>query len=229
MKIFGLEKLSMVDYPGHLCCTVFTGGCNFRCPFCQNSDLVNMQHLQEVFADDFFEFLDKRKKILDSVCISGGEPTLYNDLPSFIRKIKSLGFLVKLDTNGTNFDMLKFLIENKLVDYVAMDIKNSQSLYPKTAGIKNCDIDNILKSVELLKKNFVDYEFRTTILKGYHDDNSILEISKWLSGAKRIFLQKFVDSGSCLQPGLEPIEKNDAEKFRNILLKTIPEVNLRGY
>lgn len=229
MKIFGLEKLSMVDFPGHLCCTIFTGGCNFRCPFCQNFDLVNMTNLHQISEEEFFAFLQKRKGMLDSVCISGGEPTIYPDLEYFIKKVKNAGFLVKLDTNGTNFETLRALIKEKLVDYVAMDIKNSESCYQKTAGVSDLKMENILKSVQLLKSGAIDYEFRTTLVKGHHTKASITEMATWLSGAKRLFLQQFVDSGNCLTPGLEKIEKPQAEEFAKILSKTIDHVELRGY
>ena len=229
MKIFGFEKLSMVDFPGHLCCTVFTGGCNFKCPFCQNSDLVKMQNLREINQDEIFSYLSKRKGVIDSLCISGGEPTIYPDLEQFIVKIKSLGFLVKLDTNGTNYEMLKRLIEKNLVDYVAMDIKNSLSAYGETAGTNFVDLENIKKSVELLKRNLVDYEFRTTLVKQFHSTSTITEMANWLDGAKRIFLQHFVDNGTCLQKGLNEVEKQDAEKFLDILKNHVNHVELRGY
>lgn len=229
MKVFGFEKLSMVDFPGHLCCTVFTGGCNFKCPFCQNSDLVKMQNLREINQDEIFSYLSKRKGVIDSVCVSGGEPTIYPDLEQFIAKIKSLGFLVKLDTNGTNYEMLKHLIEKNLVDYVAMDIKNSLSAYGETAGTNFVDLENIKKSVELLKRNLVDYEFRTTLVKQFHSTSTITEMANWLNGAKRIFLQHFVDNGTCLQKGLNEVEKQDAEKFLDILKNHVNHVELRGY
>ena len=229
MKVFGFEKLSMVDFPGHLCCTVFTGGCNFKCPFCQNSDLVKMQNLREINQDEIFSYLSKRKGVIDSLCISGGEPTIYPDLEQFIAKIKSLGFLVKLDTNGTNYEMLKRLIENNLVDYVAMDIKNSLSAYGETAGTNFVDLENIKKSVELLKRNLVDYEFRTTLVKQFHSTSTITEMANLLDGAKRIFLQHFVDNGTCLQKGLNEVEKQDAEKFLDILKNHVNHVELRGY
>ena len=229
MKVFGFEKLSMVDFPGHLCCTVFTGGCNFKCPFCQNSDLVKMQNLREINQDEIFSYLSKRKGVIDSLCISGGEPTIYPDLEQFIVKIKSLGFLVKLDTNGTNYEMLKRLIENNLVDYVAMDIKNSLSAYGETAGTNFVDLENIKKSVELLKRNLVDYEFRTTLVKQFHSTSTITEMANLLDGAKRIFLQHFVDNGTCLQKGLNEVEKQDAEKFLDILKNHVNHVELRGY
>lgn len=228
MKIFGIEKLSMVDYEGHLCCTIFTGGCNFRCPFCQNADLVNVTNLCQYSEQEFFDYLEKRKNIIDSVCISGGEPTLQSDLKEFIKKIKSRNLLVKLDTNGTNFELLKNLIDEKLVDYVAMDIKNSPSAYSKTAGT-NTKLNEIFRSVELLKSDVVPYEFRTTLVAGHHTTKTITEMADWLKGTKEIYLQHFVDGGTCLQQNLHDIPKADAQKFADILSKSIECIHLRGY
>lgn len=228
MKIYGFEKLSMVDFEGHLCATVFTGGCNFRCPFCQNADLVNVTNLEQYDENEIFAHLEKRKNIIDSVCISGGEPTLNPDLKDFIKKIKSRGLLVKLDTNGTKPELIKNLIEEGLVDYVAMDVKNSQEHYQKTAGAI-VDIDAINQSVELLKTNVVPYEFRTTLVSGHHSNESIEEMGKWLDGADKIYLQCFVDSGNCLQQGLQKVPKDRALIFKTILQKHINQVELRGY
>ena len=228
MKIYGFEKLSMVDFEGHLCATVFTGGCNFRCPFCQNADLVNVTNLEQYSEDEIFAHLEKRKNVLDSVCISGGEPTLNPDLKNFIQKLKQRGLLVKLDTNGTKPDLLKELIDEGLIDYVAMDVKNSQEHYQKTAGAI-VDIDAINQSVELLKTNVVPYEFRTTLVSGHHSNESIEEMGKWLDGADKIYLQCFVDSGNCLQQGLQKVPKDRALIFKTILQKHINQVELRGY
>lgn len=228
MKIYGFEKLSMVDFEGHLCATVFTGGCNFRCPFCQNADLVNVTNLEQYSEDEIFAHLEKRKNVLDSVCISGGEPTLNPDLKNFIQKLKQRGLLVKLDTNGTKPDLLKELIDEGLIDFVAMDVKNSPALYPKTAGAI-VNMDDVGKSVELLKSNVVPYEFRTTLVSGHHSNESIEEMGKWLDGADKIYLQCFVDSGNCLQQGLQKVPKDRALIFKTILQKYINQVDLRGY
>ena len=228
MKIYGFEKLSMVDFEGHLCATVFTGGCNFRCPFCQNADLVNVTNLEQYNEDEIFVHLEKRKNVLDSVCISGGEPTLNPDLKNFIQKLKQRGLLVKLDTNGTKPDLLKELIDEGLIDYVAMDVKNSPALYPKTAGAI-VNMDDVGKSVELLKSNAIAYEFRTTLVSGHHSNESIEEMGKWLDGADKIYLQCFVDSGNCLQQGLQKVPKDRALIFKTILQKYIKQVELRGY
>lgn len=228
MKIFGLEKLSMVDFEGHLCCTVFTGGCNFKCPFCQNSDLVKITNLSPISEQEFFEYLEKRKNLIDSVCISGGEPTLQKNLPAFAAKIKEYGLLIKLDTNGTNFDMLKNMIDEKLVDYVAMDIKNAPSSYEKTAGAK-VDLAEVVRSVNFLKTGIVPYEFRTTLVAEHHTTETITEMAEFLKGADKLYLQHFVDNGSCLQQNLKPVSRSDAENFKTILSKQIKNVYLRGY
>ncbi len=228
MKIFGLEKLSMVDYEGHLCCTVFTAGCNFRCPYCHNSDLVEGKNLHEITEEEFFDFINKRKGLLDAVCVSGGEPSLQPDLIDFIKRIKSLGYLVKLDSNGTNPKVIKELVRQNLLDYIAMDIKNSRESYRKTAH-GYFDLAKIKESVEFLKQGKIPYEFRTTLVKGHHTEKEIKEIALWLQGADKIYLQCFVDSGSCITEGLERIEKEEAENFKEILSKTIKEVYLRGY
>jgi len=227
MKIYGLEKLSMVDF-GSLCSAViFTGGCNFRCPFCHNSGLVNLD-VNPLDEQEVFDYLSSRKKLLDGVVVSGGEPTLYPDLPEFIKKIKDLGYKVKLDTNGTNYAMLKKLIDEKLVDFVAMDIKNSLELYPVTAGT-TCGQNDIVKSIELLKSDVVDYEFRTTLIDGFHTEKSVDEMGKLVKGAKRMYLQKFVDNGTTLKSGLKEVPKSQAEQFKNILSKYVTSVTLRGY
>ncbi len=229
MKIFGLEKLSMVDFENHLCCVVFTAGCNFRCPFCQNSDLVECKNLNQISEEDFFTFLKKRTGLLEAVCVSGGEPTLQPDLPQFLQKVKQMGYLVKLDTNGCSPKLLQQLINQKLVDYVAMDIKNSQSNYHLTAGTDTINLQDIKDCVELLKQNKVDYEFRTTLVAGHHTTQQIEEMATWLKGANKLYLQCFVDNGTCLKSGLKKVPKEETEKFKEILSKTIKLVQLRGY
>lgn len=226
MKISGLQKVSLVDYDGQIATTIFTSGCNFACPFCHNSGLVKGTE-PEIPTNEILEYLNKRKNVLTAVCISGGEPTLHRDLPDFIAKIKELGYLVKLDTNGTNLDMLKFLVENKLIDYVAMDIKNSLDNYSKTIGIDNKT--NIKETIDYLMNCGIDYEFRTTIIKNYHTENDIQKIAQTISGANKYFLQKFVDNDNCLMQGLEEIDRSTANKFLNICLKQIPNTKLRGY
>ena len=229
IKFFGLQKSTLLDYPTKLAATIFTGGCNFCCPFCHNSDLVYLDEgIKEIKEADILEYLAKRKNILDGVCISGGEPLLHKGLVSFITKVKNLGLLVKLDTNGFLYDELKKIIDLKLVDYVAMDIKNSPSKYGMTCGVKNIDLTNIYKSVELLKSNVVDYEFRTTIVEEYHDINDIKEIGLWLNGAKNYYLQSFRNDENVIDKTLHSHNLETLEKYKKELEKNIKNVGIRG-
>jgi len=228
MKLGGLEKFSGVDFDGKLACTLFTVGCNFRCPFCHNSPLV-IETEENITEQEFFDFLQERKHLLNGVCISGGEPTLQKDLVEFISKIKKLGFAVKLDTNGTNPTILQELIDKKLIDYVAMDIKNCFNAYSDIIGLKNYDLTSVKKSVEILKKDLVDYEFRTTLVREYHTLENIIELGEDIKGAKKLFLQKFKPADTCLEKDLTEVSKADAELFKDILSDNIPQVKLRGY
>lgn len=229
IKFFGLQKSTLLDYPTKLAATIFTGGCNFCCPFCHNSDLVYLDEgIKEIKEADILEYLAKRKNILDGVCISGGEPLLHKGLVSFITKVKNLGLLVKLDTNGFLYDELKKIIDLKLVDYVAMDIKNSPSKYGMTCGVKNIDLTNIYKSVELLKSDVVDYEFRTTIVEEYHDINDIKEIGLWLNGAKNYYLQSFRNGENVIDKTLHSHNLETLEKYKKELEKNIKNVGIRG-
>ena len=189
MQIYGLQKLTLLDFPQKTACTIFTGGCNFRCPFCHNGDLVLGDLPEHINDDELFSFLKKRSGVLDGVCITGGEPLLNPDIDSFIKKIRDLGYLVKLDTNGSNPEYLKKLVEQGLVDYVAMDIKNSKEAYPKTVGIDTFDVSPVCESVEFLKKSKTDYEFRTTIVREFHTEDDIMKIGEWLKDSKKYFLQ----------------------------------------
>lgn len=214
MFIQGLQKLTLLDYPDHLACTVFTQGCNFRCPFCHNGSLVKNKDLENrIEEDEFFKFLNTRSTILDGVCVTGGEPTLQPDLPEFLKKVKDMGFLVKLDTNGYRPEVLKNIVNSGLADYVAMDIKNSKEKYRQTIGIENFDISNILESVEFLTAGKVDYEFRTTVVKELHTREDLISIGHWLEGAKRYSLQKFEDSQDILSEGFSSYEDHEMEAF----------------
>lgn len=229
MKIAGLQKLTLLDFPGKTACTVFTAGCNFRCPFCHNASLVT--HISEdggITEEEFFKFLSKRQGILDGVCITGGEPTLQPDLEEFILKIRQLGFLVKLDTNGYMPDKLKSLIDKGLLDYVAMDIKNSPKSYGKTVGIENFDITPINRSIEILKKGRVDFEFRTTVVQELHTVRDITEIGKWIKGKEKYFLQSFVDSGDIIEEDLSGYDKNTMKELVKLLESDLPNTRLRG-
>lgn len=230
MQINGLEKMSLVDYDGKVSATVFTGGCNFKCPFCHNSPLVlDFNNLPLLPESSVLEYLKKRKGILDGVCISGGEPTLQKDLTCFIEKVKNLGYAIKLDTNGTNPDLIKILNENGLVDYFAMDIKNDREHYANIIGFDSFDTAKVEKSVQYFLSGKADYEFRTTLIKEYHKEDNIELIGEWLKGAKKYFLQKFKDTGSCIKGGLSPIDENTVVLYKGILDKYIANVNLRGY
>lgn len=229
MNITGLQKMTLLDYPEKIAATVFTCGCNFRCPFCHNASLVlNTGKAKNISEEDIFDFLEKRKGLLDGVCISGGEPLLQNEIGEFISKIKSFGFLVKLDTNGSFSSKLKELVGNGLIDYVAMDIKNSPAGYAKTTGTTDDVLSQINESVVFLLADNVEYEFRTTVVKDFHSKEDFVAIGKWIQGAKRYFLQNFVDSGDLIQPGLCGVEKTELAAFADIVHEYVPSVQIRG-
>ena len=229
MKLYGLEKLSLVDYDGHTAATVFTGGCNWLCPFCHNSGLVKLADFPNTYSEEeILAYLKKRQGLLDGLAITGGEPTLHKDIPAFCQKVKELGYEIKLDSNGTNPKMLEELIEKDLVDYFAMDIKNSRKKYAETVG-KEVDFSVLNESIELLKNRAKDYEFRTTLVKEFHTEEDMEDISQWLSGAKKYALQHFHDEGNNLVSGFSEVPEEEAKKFAKILEKTIKNVKLRAY
>ena len=230
MLIKGLQKLTLLDFPGKIACTVFTYGCNFRCPFCHNASLVLKERANEDFIDeeDFFTFLKSRLGRLEGVCISGGEPTLMPDLEDFIKRIKALGLAVKLDTNGYRPDVLSLLIEKGLVDYVAMDIKNSKERYGETVGIKDFDTAPIEKSVEILKSSGIGYEFRTTLVADLHTDLDMTRIGVWIGDVPKYFLQDFEDSGDVITDGLDGYDKNEITYLLNVLKCYIPNAQTRN-
>ena len=230
MKIYGIEKLTLVDFDAHCSCILFTGACNFCCPFCQNSALVIDQLPDPIDENEIEEYLKARTNVLYGVVISGGEPTINKGLPDYIRHIKSsYGYKIKLDTNGSNPKMLKQLVEEGLVDYVAMDIKNSLDDYDLAIGIENYDTSKVKESIDYLKEGHVDYEFRTTLVYELHSKKNIEEIAELLKGAKRYFLQHFEDRGGNICDSLTAIPKEQAEEFIDILKKNIEYVSLRGY
>ena len=228
MEILGLEKVSLVDYEGYICATVFTGGCNFLCPFCHNPEIVKHE-VSKLDSKEVLNYIESRKGLLDAVTISGGEPTLQPDLEDFIRAVKGMGLKVKLDTNGTRPEVLKNLIDKKLLDYVAMDIKNSFNNYSLITGVKNPQVDKIKESLRILETSSVPYELRTTLVNEFHSESDIKSLSEDLKGAKTLYLQKFVDSGYTIQGGLTEIKKSKVLEFKNILSQTIKNVHLRGY
>lgn len=230
VNIFGFNKLSLVDYPGKMSSVIFTGGCNFKCPFCHNRDLVFLNEKSNAISHEkIFDYLNKRKNIIEGVCLSGGEPLLQEGIIEFIKKIRELGFFVKLDTNGTDYIKLKYLVENKLVDYVAMDIKNSKNKYAVTADVASVDVSSINDSIKLLIKSDIDYEFRTTVVDEFHDLNDFKQISKWLKGAKRYYLQTFNDGPNVINRKLTAPSIEFLRKAQEILETNIGEVIIRGF
>ena len=228
MVIHGLQKLTLVDYPGHVAAIVFTGACNFRCPFCHNSSLVlNPSSEPVVPEDEFFDFLKKRKGLLEAVVVTGGEPTLQKDLIPFLGKIKELGYLVKLDTNGYRPDVLSSAIDSGYVDYVAMDIKNSLDSYPKTAGLTFFNENNIAKSASLLLEGDIEYEFRTTVVKELHDKENFEKIGQWLKGARHYYLQSFVPSENTIEKGFGKPGLDMLEIYAKTLRNYITNVEIR--
>ncbi len=228
MEIHGLQKMTLLDYPGRVACTVFLGGCDFRCPFCHNGALVDGSAPAELDDGALLTFLKKRRGLLDGVCVTGGEPLLRPGLEELLHAIKELGFLVKLDTNGTHPSRLRALVERGLVDYAAMDVKNSPARYARTAGVPDLDLGAVRESVAFLLSGAVDYEFRTTVVKEFHDAESFRDIGPWLAGARRYVLQSFVDRDTVLCPGLHPCSKAELEAFAAVLRPFVPAVELRG-
>lgn len=229
MKIQGLEKLSLVDFDGYAAATVFLAGCNLRCPFCQNAALVEGSLPECIGEGEFFAFLEKRRGLLDAVCISGGEPTLRPELPDFCRKIKESGYLVKLDTNGTSPRMLRELIEANLVDYVAMDVKAPLYDYEPLLLAEGDASARVSESIELLKRGALPYEFRTTLVSEMIDESRITNLAELLRGADKLFLQKFEDRGGNLAEGLTAVPLETAKAYAEILSKAVKQVVLRGY
>ena len=230
MILGGFQKLTLLDYPGKIAATVFTVGCSFRCPFCHNPELVNLRLAHNEESEKaFFEFLEKRKGKLEGVCITGGEPTIQPDILEFIQKIKKLGFLVKLDSNGTRPDVLKKLIDQKLVDYIAMDIKNKLEKYDVTTGSK-VDKDRIRLSVNLIRNSRIPYEFRTTVVPGLHTEKDFLEIAKWINGAEAYYLQEYREEQKILDPNLKKKTKGkkiDLEKIKKAIEHNFGKMEIR--
>lgn len=229
MKIVGFQKTTLLDYPQKIAATVFTGGCNMRCPFCHNPELIHTNQKSILSEEEFFELIARRKKFLDAICISGGEPTQQPDLEEFIVRIKSMGYLVKLDTNGSAPSRLRSMIDEKLIDYVAMDIKNSPQKYSMTMGVKSSKLlEEIQKSVKILLESSIPYEFRTTVVKEFHESQDFYEIGKWIEGARAYYLQNFEDNGKVLQSGLHPVSQEELIAFKDIALQYVNTVEIRG-
>lgn len=229
VKVHGFNKLTLLDYPGRLACTIFLGHCNFRCPFCHNAGLVLDPENEPVIPiEEILGTLKKREGILDGVCITGGEPTVHKKLPEFIQQIKKMDYSVKLDTNGTNPQMVQDMVKAGLVDYVAMDIKNAPDKYGETAGIARVDLEAVNETVEFLKSGKVDYEFRTTVTRELHKKEDFLKIRKWLSGSRRYFLQAYKESEQVIHPVYSSYSREQLENFRQLLLEEISQVEIRG-
>ena len=231
MRIAGLQKLTLLDFPGHVSCTVFTGGCNLRCPFCHNASLVLPEQLADEpdREEEVLALLKKRRGILEGVVVSGGEPLLQADVRSFLEQVRDLGYQVKLDTNGTFPKKLKELVGAGLVDYVAMDIKNAPALYRMTAGVPTLDLAAVEESKDYLLSGVVDYEFRTTVVKGLHTEQSLRGAAEWIRGAKAWFLQQYKDSGNIIENyGLSAFSDEEMRSLCKAVQEIIPAAALRG-
>jgi len=231
LKIEGLQKLTLLDYPGRLACTVFLAGCNLRCPFCHNAALVLPAEIatgEDIPRQELLGFLAKRRGVLQGVCVTGGEPLLSDEVFGLFADIKALGYQIKLDTNGTFPARLKRAVREGLVDFVAMDIKNSPQSYAKTVGVTNFDLAPVRESAAFLLSGAVEYEFRTTVVDELHTARDFEDIATWLAGAKAYFLQAFVDSGGLLQSGLHPANEAQMQAYAAALRRTLPQVTIRG-
>ena len=229
MRICGLNRTTLLDYPGRVACTVFIGGCNYRCPFCQNGSLVTDASNQPVISEEeILSFLKKRQGILEGVCVTGGEPTLQKDLPGFLEKIRTLGYDVKLDTNGTRPEVVKSLAKEGLITKVAMDIKTAPDQYARLAGIEDPCLKEVMETAGFLLHGDLDYEFRTTVIQELHSEQDFEAIGEWLAGAKEYYLQEFRESDGVLVQGLHGCSLETMEKYRDILRKKMKNVGIRG-
>ena len=228
MKIHGLQKMTLLDYPGRVACTVFFGGCDMRCPFCHNAELLDGTAPPVMEEEELLLFLKKRQGLLDGVAITGGEPLLQPDIARFAEKVRALGYPIKLDTNGTHPDRLEELIRGGLVQYVAMDIKNSPERYAETAGVPGLDLAPVRESVSILLEGRTDYEFRTTTIAEFHDDESFEKIGPWIKGARRYFLQRFTDRDTVPFGGLHAPTEEQMRWWADIVRPYVPNVELRG-
>ncbi len=228
MIIHGLQKMTLLDFPGQVACTVFLGGCEFRCPFCHNADLLDMSAPGIMNDDELLEFLKKRKGLLDGVAFTGGEPLLRKDLPKLLARVRDIGYKIKVDTNGDHPDLLKEIVQAGLADYIAMDVKNSPARYAETIGWETFDTAPIDESIQFLLSGQVRYEFRTTVVKQFHDEASFEAIAQWIDGADRYELQGFVDRDTVPFAGLEACSREEMEHFADIVRPHVKTVELRG-
>ncbi len=228
MKIHGLQKMTLLDYPGRVACTVFLGGCDMRCPFCHNAELLDGSAQPVMDEEELLAFLKKRRGLLDGVAITGGEPMLRQDLPELAARIRELGYPVKVDTNGLHPDRLRSMLERDLVQYVAMDIKNSPERYAETCGLPEVDLGRVRESIALLTEDRADYEFRTTVVREFHDEESFRGIGQMIAGAKRYYLQMFTDRDTVPFEGLHAPTEEEMRRYAEIVRNTVSSVELRG-
>lgn len=228
MIIHGLQKMTLLDFPGQVACTVFLGGCEFRCPFCHNADLLDMSAPGIMDDDELLEFLKKRKGLLDGVAFTGGEPLLRKDLPELLARVRDIGYKIKVDTNGDHPALLKEIVQAGLADYIAMDVKNSPARYAETIGWETFDTAPVDESIQFLLSGQVRYEFRTTVVKQFHDEASFEAIAQWIDGADRYELQGFVDRDTVPFAGLEACSREEMEHFADIVRPHVKTVELRG-
>jgi len=230
MRISGLQKMTLLDFPGKVACTVFTGGCDLRCPFCHNASLVLPERASDATDEaQVLRFLEKRRGMLEGVAVTGGEPLLHADLPDFLRTVRAMGYAVKLDTNGTFPDRLRAVVEEGLVDYVAMDVKNAPLLYGKTVGLRDFDLTDVERSKDFLLTGRVGYEFRTTVVRGLHTAESLCAAARWIEGARAYYLQQYRDSGDVLRPdGLGAFTDDEMRALLARVRTVLPAARLRG-
>lgn len=228
MLIHGLQKMTLLDYPEHVACTVFFAGCDLRCPYCHNFELVDGTAEPVMDDTEFFSFLEKRHGLLDGVAITGGEPLMRPDIAGFMEKIRKMGFLIKLDTNGCHPERLYGILKKGLADYVAMDIKNSPTRYCITSGVSNLNMENIEKSVRIIMDSAPDYEFRTTVVKELHNEESFTEIGKWIKGAKAYYLQQFVERDTVPDKALTSPSEEEMALFLDVVREYVPSAMIRG-
>ena len=228
MKLYGLQKMTLLDFPGKVACTVFLGGCDFRCPFCHNFELAELKAEPLMESGEFLEFLKKRKGLLDGVAITGGEPCLWKELPDFLREIRALGFLTKLDTNGNHPELLRKILSEGLADYVAMDIKSSPGRYALVSGLPSMNLVPVRESIRLLLEGNTEYEFRTTVVKELHREEDFPEMGEMIRGAKRYFLQAFTDRDTVPYEGFSAPSKEEMRRYADLVRPYVQEVGLRG-
>ena len=230
MRFYGLQKMTLLDFPGRVACTLFTGGCNFRCPFCHNASLVTEWDAagDSLSEEEILSFLEGRRGLLDGVAVTGGEPLLNPDLPAFLERVRALGFAVKLDTNGSFPDRLEEILKKGLADYVAVDLKNRPEKIARTVGLASFDLAAFERTMTLLRESGVDYEYRTTVVKEYHTVEDIAAAARWIAGAPRYYLQAFVDSGALIGEGLHPVDKAEMERMRAAAAPFVGLCEVRG-